>query len=252
MKFNKSLAAIAAAAALLAAPLASQAGLVIDDFSIGQAELEDQTTGALPAVTSDYGTDLANGIGSSQAGATANIIGGERDMMVYKHTGESNRHVTAEVDALTDAFVYSADSNVRGFAVLRWDGINAYNNAIDIDGLGGIDLSATGVAISVDSDADQAYQLTFQVWTDTGGGYVLSELTKNIAAGVQDVFLLFSDFTGANFADVGAMQMIVNTGAATARLDVDLQIVGTVAEPGSIALAGLALLGLAAARRRKA
>lgn len=242
--------AIAAAVAALSM-VGAQAAFLIDDFSTGQAQLQDFTTGALPINTAAYGTNLAGGVGSSVAGG--GIIGGERDLMVYKVSGAAVDEVSARVNGGPGGlFSYSSPSQTSGFAVLRWDGVNAFSNGINVSGLGGVDLFSNGLGIRVSSDADLAYQLTMQVWTETAPMvWTLSEITNNAPAGVTFQDFLFANFAGADFTKVGALQLIINTGAATPRLDVDVDFIGNVPEPTTLALAGLALLGLGLSQRKR-
>lgn len=247
---------IGSAVALTLGVGTASAGLVIDDFSVGQAQLTDSTAGNfLPAPTSSYGTNLANDAGSGSSVQHASILGGERDLLVYKTVDQTlapglpDQEVSVEVDA--GLLNYNAESRAGGFAVVRWDGVNGYGASINKTGLGSQNL--TGYAgIQITADADKDFDITFQLWS--GAGSVLSEVTKTITGGggiVNELFTLNS-FVGADFTNVGAMQMIINTAGKAIRLDVDIDMVGAVPEPGSLALAGLALMGLAAARRRKA
>ena len=256
MKFNKVLTAIAASVAVIGS---AQAAMVIDTFDITQALILDNAAAAAPLTTAATSTNLASGVGSTSAMATAaDIIGGQRDMMVYKTSNSVSPTGRVDAEVIGGVLSFNQANSTNGFAVVRWDGAaTAYNQAVDVDGLGGVNMSLAGVQILVGTNVDnagQSYNMTFQVWTDTGAGYTLSEVTKSIVSngGDKDVSFSFNDFVGANFAKVGAIQMIVNTGGvAMGGLDFSIDIVGAVPEPGSVALVGAALLALGAARRRR-
>jgi hypothetical protein len=55
--------------------------------------------------------------------------------------------------------------------------------------------------------------------------------------------------TGVDFSNVGAFQMVINLVNPIERVDLSIDIISAVPEPGSLALAGLALFGLASASR---
>lgn len=253
----------AAALGLLVAGSAHSA-LVIDTFDVGQAGVADFTATSAPLTTStggltNYQTNMAGvdvGAASTSALAAAtDIIGLQRDIAVFKTSGSQG----VDANLLGGNFNYNQGIGTSGFAIVRWDGAGTdYTSGVDTDGLNAANLLNAGAQILVKSFADnatQTYDMTFQVWTKIGSDYVLSELTKTVVSngGLLNIGFMFNEFTSANFADVGAIQMIVNTaGTGFPGMDFSIDIVGAVPEPGSLALAGLALAGLGMARRRKA
>lgn len=237
-KFSK----IVSAVALAVAGVAANAGVIIDDFEVPAAGPKIEASGGgSNAVTQASGT----------------ILGGSRDLFIQA-TGPSG--LVAGVQVAGGILSVSNDSLISSQTIVRWDGTaSGVGDSVDVDGLLGVTIpgvgadltdGAIGIQLNV-IDADKPFSITLDVWSDVAnnGVYVLQSLTKNLVAGVNyGATFLFTDLVGANFADVGAIQFTINS---TASFDLSVDLVQAVPEPGSLALAGLALAGLGMARRRK-
>lgn len=234
-KFSK----VAAAAALALAGAGAQAAFVIDDFSAPQALITDLTTGD-------------GGVWAVQTFNASSIIGGYRDLYIEKTADAADDGVFGvRAGVSSGSLTYAQDTFQGAVGFVRWDGA-ATGGAIDTAGLGGIDLSTTNVAISVQVlSADLNFPLTFNVWTDGDNDnvFTLSSLTKLAGPGPGVFNFMFTDFVGADFSNVGAMELVLNN-SAIVDLDIRIDLIQAVPEPGTLALVGATLLGLGVARRR--
>ncbi|NDJ36533.1 MAG: hypothetical protein GYB64_17905, partial [Chloroflexi bacterium] len=188
-----------AAAVIIAAaahsPSAHAAGILIDDFTVAQGPF---TTSSL--ISPDGGTL-----------DTLSVLGGERDMGVgMEDLGGGS--VTAEVTG--GSLNYTQTGTITGGVGVSWDGDdNAWfppDDAIDRDGLGGLDLTAGGIdAFCVTVEPSGPYDIAIGVTSDDASG---SQFLVDLPAITETTVIKFpfADFSAndgedpADFTNIGS------------------------------------------------
>lgn len=266
MKALKTLVA-AASAVLLSAGVPAHAGVIIDLFDGGVTQ------------TVQTGTVGVGGTDWSQTGpyASNSVIGQYRDMSITKLSDQVSP--AGSITTFTAAGGVLDLSNPTGntsMGVVTWDGINnagAMGANVDTSGLGGLDLTAGGANALLASivAADLGFDYKIRVWDMSGNWSVLSSLVVekvlpgdgasadyqfswfNLASG--DYFLGGLPFNISrngivDFTNIGALQLELSNAS---EISVDLAIgkIETIPEPGTLALVGAALFGVAAVGRRR-
>ena len=178
-------------------------GILIDDFS-------------LPA---DPGQKLSSTVANVPISSflpIAAAIGGERDMVLTATAGS----ITLEANgaAFPGFLNYNANFGATGRSRVVWDGADNNATTLSPSGLASKDLTAlgeTGFQFSIGSN--QAVTLTLIVHTGPANS---STATLNlVATDVDSVFVPYATFvtttgTGANFSNVGAIELLTEAPTA--------------------------------------
>lgn len=247
---------LAVAMAALMTSFGAQAAIV-DLFTTDQAYLVDKT--------------LADG-GLSSSVSGANILGGERDLYVelFQSNDPANRNASIGVSA--SWLNFSVDALANGTGWVQWDGAD---NSIALDpiGLGGVDLTDGGVLTHFKVDtifSDQGYEFWVEAYSSATAWSRIKLLSHAVALPTTS-FIPFAGFfacglgpgvipdvlgveCGAggpvDLTHLGALQVKIDPNGGTTSVDLSLDNVTTVPEPGVLGLLGIGLVGLAAVSRR--
>jgi len=208
------------------------------------------------------------------------IIGNYRDLALRDVSGTTDAN-SASLIVSNSRLSFANDPNVRSTAVVQWDGgpeaaspgtlqYNLGADLVDQEGCpaGGCTYFATTVF-----DADQGFSVELGVYTDADT-FSLLRFTSAAVTAEQASLFLFSWFDTAglgqqvepgffvdvihgsdgkaDFTSVGALQLLISNVGGNAAIDLEIGGItkNGVPEPGTLALAGLAMLGAGMARRR--
>lgn len=172
---------------------------------------------------------------ASSSVAAPESLGGERDLFVELTGG------TGRIELLANSFApsvltYASDPAAVGRRVVSWDGTDGDGAALAATGLGGLDLTEgganVGMRLVMGADQDNGVA-TLTVYTDAGNYSQATVPIPNTGTGVAGapVIIRLQDFvtvagSGADFTDVGAIQLeITGVAAVDGQID-DLGMIG--------------------------
>jgi hypothetical protein len=256
---------LAAGAAAVMLSLGANAA-IIDLFTTDQATITDN--------------DGVAGGGSTSSVVGADILGGERDLIIDQiaQDGPTDPSIESSIGVAVGRLAFSNDTGAMGVGEVQWDGADG-SGALDPTGLGGYDLTAGGtlnafLIETISSDANW----NFEVWayTDATNYTQVSFAANEVPSGTGPVlsaipFAAFTDLCGVallpsgindvncvgtlDLTSLGALRLILNTGfnGSPSAFDIDLRLgsITTVPEPGVLALMGMGLMAAGFATRRR-
>ncbi len=172
---------------------------------------------------------------ASSSVAAAESLGGERDLFVELTQGSGRIELLANSFA-PGMLTYASDPAAVGRRVITWDGADGDGAALAPSGLGGLDLTEAGanVALRLIMGADQNDGIaTITVYTDAANYSRVAVPIPNTVTGAAEVTIILrlQDFvtvagSGADFANVGAVQLeIAGVAAVDGQID-DLGMIG--------------------------
>lgn len=262
---------LASGVAVAVLSLSAQAATV-DLFTTGQGPYVDNTPAA-----GDTAPVITSGVGGSVNGA--DILGGNRDMFVslIGNGGNTNREVSMGVNA--GVLDFSVDTLAQGRGQIQWDGAANTDETIDFTGLAGADLTDGGALNAFALDivfSDGGFNFEVTAYTDADSWTRIS-FVSNAHPVPTTTFIPFAAFQTlalcgsvnpapgvlsitcgtdgtANLANLGALVVDLDRFGGSTSIDLTLDNVRTVPEPGVLALVGAGLLaaGFAGRRRKQA
>lgn len=271
---NMKLKTLAVAFAAMTVSVGANAGIV-DLFDDGDQFYSDNTKGdgGLAGTTSQFP-------GAPVSYAT--ILGGNRDLIVEKLSDggiPNNVNRKAEIGVAGGQFDFSTSTQTTGRGQIQWDGQNDVIEGVDGSGLnavglGGFDLTLGGTVDKfalgiIFSDAGFGFEVT--AYTDAANWTKISLIATDHASPIT-TYIPFSAFendflcgipnpapgvvlitcggTGADLSNLGALVADIDPLGGTVAIDLTLDKVTTIPEPGALALVALGLIGAGVFRRR--
>ncbi|MGA2254372.1 MAG: SdrD B-like domain-containing protein, partial [Thermoguttaceae bacterium] len=174
------------------------------------------------ASTSQYVSgSLHGGKTGTSSESTPDAIGGHRNLYVQLTTAGGSVDLGANSDwpGLLD---FGADAASNGIYWVNWDGNNSNAAVLNPTGLGQVDITSqgasTGIELNVAADHDNGF-IMLKVFSNANdwswASVPISDTGDGSLSSSDSQFVAFSTFTvgggtGANFSEVGAIQLSVN------------------------------------------
>ncbi|MGN6136395.1 MAG: SdrD B-like domain-containing protein, partial [Aureliella sp.] len=195
---------------ITAGDAAGAAGETIDSFSTDQSV-----------------TSTSVGVADSNAVAAAEALGGQRELFAELGSGTSIDLIANTATAGILEFNAAAGSD--GSRLITYDGLNESDaSVVDGTGLGGVDLTNAGanLAFRLTMGADQsATNVIIRVYsTATDYSTITVPIDNTGGAATGTLIARFADFTtgggtGADFTNINAIQLELDTGDANGQID---------------------------------